>query len=78
MVMAIITVKTDAALNSPEARDLVNHLRANRVEGQGLTVQVGGFQAVTQDFNSYLYGNFPRAILFILLCTYVLLLLMFR
>ena len=75
---AIITVKTNAALNSPEARDLVNHLRANRAEGQGLTVQVGGFQAVTQDFNDYLYGNFPRAILFILGATYILLLLMFR
>jgi RND superfamily putative drug exporter len=75
---AIITVKTDAPLNSPEARDLVNHLRANRAEGQGLTVQVGGFQAVTQDFNDFLYGNFPRAILFILGATYVLLLLMFR
>jgi uncharacterized membrane protein YdfJ with MMPL/SSD domain len=75
---AIITVKTDAALNSTEARDLVNHLRANRAEGQGLTVQVGGFQAVTQDFNNYLYGNFPKAILFILGATYVLLLLMFR
>ena len=75
---AIITVKTDAALNSTQARDLVNHLRANRAEGQGLTVQVGGFQAVTQDFNDYLYGNFPKAILFILGATYVLLLLMFR
>ncbi|HEY7091616.1 MAG TPA: MMPL family transporter [Ktedonobacterales bacterium] len=75
---AIITVKSDAALNSTQARDLVNHLRANRAEGQGLTVQVGGFQAVTQDFNDYLYGNFPKAILFILGATYVLLLLMFR
>jgi RND superfamily putative drug exporter len=75
---AIITVKTDAALNSTQARDLVNELRANRAEGQGLTVQVGGFQAVTQDFNDYLYGNFPKAILFILGATYVLLLLMFR
>jgi RND superfamily putative drug exporter len=75
---AILTVKTDAALNSPEARDLVNHLRANRGEGQGLTVQVGGFQAVTQDFNNFLYSNFPKAILFVLGATYVLLLLMFR
>jgi uncharacterized membrane protein YdfJ with MMPL/SSD domain len=75
---AIITVKSDAALNSTQARDLVNHLRAGRAEGQGLTVQVGGFQAVTQDFNDYLYGNFPKAILFILGATYVLLLLMFR
>jgi RND superfamily putative drug exporter len=74
----IITVKTDAALNSPEGRALVNTFRAHRDEGQGLTVQVGGFQAVTQDFNDYLYGNFPKAILFILGATYVLLLLMFR
>ena len=75
---AIITVKTDAALNSTQARDLVNHLRGQSAEAQGLTVQVGGFQAVTQDFNDYLYGNFPKAILFILGATYVLLLLMFR
>ena len=41
-------------------------------------MQVGGFQALSLDFKRYLYGNFPKAILFILSATYFLLLLMFR
>jgi RND superfamily putative drug exporter len=41
-------------------------------------VLVGGDQAESLDFNNYLYSNFPRAILFILATTYILLLLMFR
>jgi RND superfamily putative drug exporter len=41
-------------------------------------VLVGGFQATSLDFNRYLYGNFPRTVIFILIATYLLLLLMFR
>ena len=75
----VITVKTDAKIDSPEGKALIDHLRAgDKDAGQGLKVQVGGFQAVSLDFNRYLYDNFPKAILFILVATYVLLLIMFR
>ncbi|MEO7003352.1 MAG: MMPL family transporter, partial [Ktedonobacterales bacterium] len=74
----VITLKTDATVDSAAGKALIDHLRANRGEAQGLTMQVGGFQAVSLDFNRYLYGNFPRAILYILIATYLLLLLMFR
>jgi RND superfamily putative drug exporter len=39
---------------------------------------VGGVQATSLDFNRYLYGNFPRAIAFVLIATFLLLLLLFR
>ncbi len=41
-------------------------------------MQVGGLQALSLDFTRYLYGNFPKAILFILIADLLLLLLMFR
>ncbi len=74
-----IVVNTDTRLDSDAGKALVDHLRANeKTAGNGLSVQVGGIQAVYLDFDRYLYGNFPRAILFILAATFVLLLLMFR
>src|SRR5262249_24579550 len=62
-----ITVKTDASIDSAEGKALIDHLRAgDKHAGQGLNVQVGGPQAISLDFNRYLYDNFPKAILFIL------------
>jgi uncharacterized membrane protein YdfJ with MMPL/SSD domain len=75
----LITVKTDAKVDSSEGKALIDTLRAgDQAAGQGLKVQVGGFQAISLDFNRYLYSNFPRTIAFILIATYILLLLMFR
>ncbi len=75
----LITVQTNAPLDSSAGNALINDLRAGDARaGQGLTVLVGGTQASDLDFNNYLYGNFPRSVLFILGATYVLLLLMFR
>jgi putative drug exporter of the RND superfamily len=75
----LITVKTDAKVDSSEGKALIDTLRAgDQAAGQGLKVQVGGFQAISLDFNRYLYSNFPRTIVFILIATYILLLLMFR
>jgi RND superfamily putative drug exporter len=75
----VITVKTSAATESAAAKALVDHLRAGG-EGNagGLKVMVGGYQATSLDFNRYLYGNFPRAIIFVLAATFILLLIMFR
>ncbi len=75
----LITVKTNAKIDSSEGKALIDNLRAgDKAAGQGLKVQVGGFQAISLDFNRYLYNNFPKAIVFILIATYILLLLMFR
>ncbi|HEX6800353.1 MAG TPA: MMPL family transporter [Ktedonobacterales bacterium] len=75
----LITVTTDAPLDSTAGTALVDALRAGDTQAaQGLRVQVGGTQAASLDFTRQLYANFPRAILFILLATYLLLLLMFR
>jgi len=76
---SLITVTTYAKVDSSEGKALVNNLRAgDQRAGQGLTVLVGGNQADSLDFNNYLYSNFPRAVLFILVTTYILLLIMFR
>ncbi|GAC1564880.1 MAG: hypothetical protein NVS3B14_00900 [Ktedonobacteraceae bacterium] len=75
----LITVTTDAKLDSSQGNTLIDDLRAgDKAAGQGLTVLVGGAQANDLDFNRYLYGNFPWSILFILGATYILLTLMFR
>jgi len=75
----VITVKTDAPVDSAAGKALIDALRSGQAaHAGGLRVLVGGFQAVSLDFNRYLYDNFPRAILFILIATFVLLLIMFR
>ncbi|HEV2580798.1 MAG TPA: MMPL family transporter [Ktedonobacteraceae bacterium] len=75
----IITVMTNAKLDSSDGNALIDDLRSgDTTAGQGLTVLVGGSQASDLDFNRYLYGNFPRSVIFILIATYLLLLLMFR
>jgi RND superfamily putative drug exporter len=74
----LITASSDTKLDSDAGVALVQHLRGNAPPRQGLTVLVGGLQAITYDFNQNLYGNFPRAIAFILITTFLLLLVMFR
>jgi putative drug exporter of the RND superfamily len=74
-----ITLNTNTALDSDPGKALIDHLRAEAGQNApGLTILVGGIQATYQDFDRYLYGNFPKAILFILVATYILLLIMFR
>jgi RND superfamily putative drug exporter len=75
----LLTATTDAQVDTPAGKALLTALRAgDRGAAGGLRVWVGGEQASSTDFTSYVYGNFPRTILFILLATFALLLLMFR
>ncbi len=75
----LITVKANTAYDSAESKALINQLRAgDKAAAQGLTVLVGGDQASDFDYVNSVYGNFPWAILFIMLSTYALLLIMFR
>ncbi len=77
--VTLVTVQVDTKFDSPEGKTLISTLRSgDKAAAQGLQVFVGGSQADSLDFNNYLYGNFPRAIVFIMIATYILLLLMFR
>lgn len=74
-----ISLGNDTQLDSTPGKALIDHLRAQVNQANpGFSIQVGGVQATYLDFDRYLYGNFPRAIIFILIATYILLLLMFR
>ncbi len=74
-----IVVNTNTRLESEAGKALVDHLRAgDTAVGQGLKVQVGGTQAMVLDFDRFLYSNFPKAILFIMGATFLVLLLLFR
>jgi RND superfamily putative drug exporter len=75
----VITLTSDTKLDSSQGTALIDALRAgSRPVAPGLQVQIGGTQALSLDFTRYLYNNFPRTILFVLVTTYLLLLLMFR
>ncbi|MHB8644932.1 MAG: MMPL family transporter [Thermomicrobiales bacterium] len=63
--------------NSSQSRALVAKIR-NSTIGNGMTVQVTGATAGVSDVVNGLYHSFPRALLFIVLTTYVVLLLLFR
>ncbi|MGO8948327.1 MAG: MMPL family transporter [Ktedonobacterales bacterium] len=75
----IITAYADTKMDSPQGKEVITDLRAGDQHASGgLQALVGGAQAGSMDFNNYLYGNFPKAIVFILVATFFLLLLMFR
>ena len=75
----VITAYADTEMDSVAGKAVITHLRArDQQAAEGLKVLVGGSQASSMDFNDYLYGNFPRAIVFILAATVFLLLVMFR
>ena len=75
----LITVDNNTKQDSVEGKAFIDQLRnGDKAAGQGLTVLVGGSQASSLDFTRALYGKFPLTVLFILLATYVLLLVMFR
>ena len=75
----LITVATNAPVDSAAGKALIDDLRRNHTAAaQGLVALVGGTQALSLDFNRYLYGNFPKAIAFILISTFFLLLILFR
>jgi RND superfamily putative drug exporter len=76
--MTLITVYSNASPDSQASVQLIRNLRDNAAQGQGLHIQVGGYQASSIDFTNHLFGNFPRTIVFILLATFVLLLVMFH
>ncbi|MDQ2907314.1 MAG: MMPL family transporter [Chloroflexota bacterium] len=75
----VLIVTSNTTLDSNEGKALIDHLRtASMKPAQGLHIRVGGLQALSLDLDRALYRNFPQMIFFILVATYLLLLLMFR
>ena len=72
--IVVLSLRTDLAENSREARDLVERARALPPPA-GATVLVSGSAAVDADTLAVVYERAPVAIAFVVLTTYVLLLL---
>ena len=75
---ALIQVVSKYPPLSDESRGIVAEVRQLAHEYPTLQVQVDGGAAEVSDVVNRLYSEFPRAILFIALTTYVLLLVLFR
>ena len=75
--IAIISVEPRSASSSEEARELVYAIREYR-DAANLDALVGGGAAGLTDFVDRLYTDFPRAVVIILIATYVVLTILFR
>ena len=73
----VISVFTDFAPVSDEAKAFVRELRAEPIGG-GLTTLVTGATADLMDTNDSMYRYFPLVILYVVVTIYVVLLLLFR
>jgi putative drug exporter of the RND superfamily len=79
--LTAVTITTFYGTNDPEARDLVHALRdpaSPLAPPDGLTVLVGGGAAEVVDVVDRVGADFPRTALFILVTTYLVLLLLLR
>ena len=75
----LIVLRSDTQDGTSADQALIDHLRSIPLQmKQGLITQVGGARVVNLDFDRTLYHNFIRTLAFILLATYLLLLVMFR
>jgi RND superfamily putative drug exporter len=75
--IALLTVLTDAAPTSEEARALVHAIRADRRVGDG-EILVTGAPANDVDLNAFILRRTPYAVGFVLVVTYVVLFAMLR
>jgi putative drug exporter of the RND superfamily len=73
----LIRVVTRYGQTADESKDLVRAIR-NTPLGAGMNILVDGGSAGVIDYADRLYQDFPRALAFILLSTYVVLLILFR
>lgn len=73
---AVIVAYTDSLPNSEGSKALLAELRA--LDPPGLTVMVDGGTAEIVDVVAKMYAEFPRAIAFVVVATYLILLLLFR
>jgi RND superfamily putative drug exporter len=75
----ILTVTSSSGIDTAASKQLLSTLRSHSESAaRGLSIIVGGMQAQSVDLNQVIYGNFPLTVLFILVATYLLLLIMLR
>jgi RND superfamily putative drug exporter len=75
----LITVRANTEAGSSEDQTLLDRLRSiDPLAKQGFKTLVGGARVTSLDFNRALYGSFIRTLAFILVATYLLLLITFR
>jgi RND superfamily putative drug exporter len=74
---ALLQVSTEYLWNDPRSQRIVERLRNTELPA-GMSVQVGGATAEVMDTVGELYREFPRALGFVVLATYIALLLMLR
>ena len=72
-----MSIEPRSASSSEEARELVYAIREYR-DAAGLDALVGGGAAGLTDFVDRLYTDFPRAVVMILVATYIVLAILFR
>jgi RND superfamily putative drug exporter len=73
--VALMQVNTAYLWNDPRSAGMVERLRATDLPGD-LTMEVGGGTAEVMDVVAGMYGQFPRALLIIVVATYLALLAM--
>jgi RND superfamily putative drug exporter len=73
----LIRATSAASQTDPASKELVRRLRALEPP-PGMRLLVGGGTAGVVDYSEGLYRDFPRALVFIIVSTYVLLYLLFR
>ena len=73
--MALLVVHTPYAAGSDQARDLVRRIRESHPPGQGRLL-VTGHTAFDVDFSQLVRDNAPRAVVLIMVATYVVLFLL--
>ncbi len=69
---------TDAAANDPSNKDLLADIRRDMRPGGDLTMLVDGGTAEIVDVVDLMYRDFPRAIVLVIVATYVVLMILFR
>ncbi|HYU19220.1 MAG TPA: MMPL family transporter [Chloroflexota bacterium] len=73
----LIRVVSRYGQTAEQSKDLVRAIRHTPLDG-GLSFQVAGGSAGVIDYADRLYQDFPRALLFVLISTYLVLLVLFR
>ncbi|MFZ9629238.1 MAG: MMPL family transporter [Ilumatobacteraceae bacterium] len=76
--ITIWTVFPTSSAQDEATTGLVNRLRADVLPTTGLDVKVGGFNAASVDFSSYLAGRLPYLIGGVLVLSFLILMLVFR
>ncbi len=74
--VAVLRVYSDYSATSDQGKELVRQIRALRP--QGLSLLVGGTTAFMIDTVDLLYTDFPRALVFVVVIIYLVLLVVFR